>query len=84
MKVFGKEKKAKTKPAPPAEKPKTDRDAETAAAIGLALNLYYKEIHDYELAILTIQKVIRPYSPWSSKIYGLRQIPFKFPRNLTR
>ncbi|MEI6764460.1 MAG: hypothetical protein WCM76_02395 [Bacteroidota bacterium] len=84
MKVFGKEKKVKAASAPPVEKPKTDKDAEISAAIGLALNLYFKEMHDYEQAILTIQKVIRPYSPWSSKIYGLRQIPFKYPRNLTR
>ena len=31
--------------------------------------------HDYEDAILTVKQVKRSYSPWSSKIYGLRQIP---------
>ena len=49
--------------------------AEVAAVISYALHLYQQDIHDYEQMILTIQKVVRPYSPWSSKIYGLRQIP---------
>jgi len=48
---------------------------EVAAVISYALHLYQQDIHDYENMILTIQKVVRPYSPWSSKIYGLRQIP---------
>lgn len=45
------------------------------AAIALAIHLYYTEIHDKEDAVLTINKVSRTYSPWSSKIYGLRQHP---------
>lgn len=49
--------------------------AEIAAVISYALHLHQQDIHDYEQMILTIQKVVRPYSPWSSKIYGLRQIP---------
>jgi hypothetical protein len=52
-----------------------DNLAEVAAVISYALHLYQQDIHDYEQMILTIQKVVRPYSPWSSKIYGLRQIP---------
>jgi hypothetical protein len=60
---------------------KQELNDEVVAAIGLAINLHLKDVHDYEQTVLTIQKVMRPYSPWSSKIYGLRQIPFKFPRN---
>ena len=45
------------------------------AVIALALNQYLEDVHDYENTILTIQKIVRPYSPWSSKIYGLRQVP---------
>jgi hypothetical protein len=52
-----------------------DPYSETAAVISYALHLYQQEMHDYEQMILTIQKVVRPYSPWSSKIYGIRQIP---------
>jgi len=47
------------------------------AAIGLALHIYTSELHDFEEAVLTINKVSRSYSPWSSKIYGLRQNPDK-------
>lgn len=57
------------------DKHDNDALAEIAAAISYALHLYQQDIHDYEEMILTIQKVVRPYSPWSSKIYGLRQIP---------
>jgi len=48
---------------------------EVNAAIAMAIHLYYSEIHDKESEILTIDKVSRTYSPWSSKIYGLRQFP---------
>lgn len=48
---------------------------EVGAAIATALHLYFREIHDDESTVLTIKKVARTYSPWSSKIYGLRQYP---------
>ena len=48
---------------------------ELYAAIAYALYLYQNEIHDEESAILTIDKVTRNYSPWSSKIYTIRQTP---------
>jgi len=57
------------------EKKIVDPDEEVAAVISYALHLYQQQLHDYENMILTIQKVVRPYSPWSSKIYGLRQWP---------
>lgn len=52
-----------------------DMSAETNAAIAMALYLYTQELHDAENTVLTINKVSRSYSPWSSKIYGLRQHP---------
>ncbi|HPI38120.1 MAG TPA: OadG family protein [Ignavibacteriaceae bacterium] len=52
-----------------------DISGDVNAAIGMALHLYLSEIHDFENTVLTIKKVSRTYSPWSSKIYGLRQIP---------
>jgi len=55
--------------------PQTVVSGEVNAAIAYALHMYFKEKHDYEDAILTINKVSRTYSPWSSKIYGLRQNP---------
>ena len=42
------------------------------AAITAAIHLYINDnFHDEEDAILTIQKVSRRYSPWSSKIYSV-------------
>jgi len=48
---------------------------EVNAAIATALYLYYNELHDQENTVLTINRVSRTYSPWSSKIYSLRQYP---------
>ena len=50
---------------------------ETNAAIAMALYLHYQEIHDFENTVITMKKVQKAYSPWSSKIYGLRQFPRK-------
>jgi glutaconyl-CoA/methylmalonyl-CoA decarboxylase subunit delta len=47
-------------------------EGETTAAISMALHLYLSEIHDEESGILTIKKVSKAYSPWSSKIYAVR------------
>ncbi len=47
-----------------------DFTGEIAAAIGAAVHIYMSEQHDQESAILTIKQVKKPYSPWSSKIYG--------------
>ena len=52
-----------------------DPTSELGAAVALALYYYQNEMHDYENTLLTITKVARTYSPWSSKIYGLRQSP---------
>ena len=41
------------------------------AAIAAAIHLYTAELHDVENTVLTINKVSRTYSPWSSKIHGL-------------
>ena len=45
------------------------------AVISMAIYEYQEAEHDYEDTILTVKQVKRSYSPWSSKIYGLRQIP---------
>ncbi len=58
--------------------PKQDEDGmsgEVNAAIAMALYLYQNETHDYENTVLTINKVSKNYSPWSSKIYTLRKLP---------
>lgn len=48
---------------------------ETLAAISLALHLYHAELQGLENAVITIKNAAKTYSPWSSKIYGLRKSP---------
>jgi Na+-transporting methylmalonyl-CoA/oxaloacetate decarboxylase gamma subunit len=48
---------------------------EVNAAIALALHLYRNQLHDMEDTVITIKKVAKAYSPWSSKIYGIRRTP---------
>lgn len=45
--------------------------AQESAAVSAAIYLYLEEIHDKESRVMTIRKVSKTYSPWSSKIYGL-------------
>ncbi len=44
---------------------------EVATAIAMAIYLS-RDLHDNESDILTIKKVSKTYSPWNSKIYGMR------------
>lgn len=61
------------------DRPVTARDVthdtgEEIAAIAMALHEHL-DTHDRENTILTINKVKRAYSPWSSKIYSIREVP---------
>lgn len=56
-------------------KKESELTGEINAAIAAALYYYSQELHDQESTVLTINRVSRTYSPWSSKIYGLRQYP---------
>jgi len=71
-------KKKEIKPAPVPKK-KDDSPAakkeEIMSAIAAAIFLYRQEVHDIENTVLTIKRIDRMYSPWSSKIYGLRRSP---------
>lgn len=44
---------------------------EVTAAIAMAIYLS-RDLHDEESDVLTIKRVSRAYSPWNSKIYGMR------------
>jgi Na+-transporting methylmalonyl-CoA/oxaloacetate decarboxylase gamma subunit len=46
---------------------------EVVTAIALALQMSREEFHDMEETIITMQRITRPYSPWSSKIHGIRK-----------
>ncbi|MEG2365247.1 MAG: OadG family protein [Alistipes sp.] len=50
-------------------------NGEVIAAIALAIKLHKTEMHDRESDVITINKVARVYSPWSSKIHGLTRMP---------
>ncbi len=53
-----------------------DMSGEVAAAIMMALDLYRKDQHDEQgHAVLTINRMSKVYSPWSSKIYSMRRMP---------
>lgn len=56
-----------------ASKISDDAPGDVYAAISMALHLYQSQLHDDENTVITMEKVARNYSPWSSKIYGLRQ-----------
>ncbi len=49
---------------------------EENAAIAMAIYMYLNEQHDEESGIITIKRIERRYSPWSSKIYGLNNQNF--------
>lgn len=71
---FKQRKRLKTKGVEKTETQDIAVSGEINAAIAMALSLYYGEIHDDEAAVLTIKRAPRPYSPWSSKIFSLRDI----------
>ena len=54
-----------------------EESGEIFAAIATALYEMSDDNHDVENTVLTIRKVARTYSPWSSKLYGLREVPRK-------
>ena len=48
-------------------------EGNVTAAISMAMHLYFNELHDEESNVVTIKKVRKAYSPWSSKIYSVNQ-----------
>lgn len=59
------------------EKKLGEAPGEVIAAISMALHEAQGADHYVEETILTISRVKRSYSPWSSKIYTLRETPHK-------
>ena len=57
------------------EKQLGEAPGEVYAAIAMALHEMQSDVHDVEDTVLTITRVKRSYSPWSSKIYTLRETP---------
>ena len=59
------------------EKKLGEAPGEIFAAIAMAMHEMQSDVHDVEDTVLTIPRVKRSYSPWSSKIYTLRETPLK-------
>jgi|GEM_PF-924676 len=67
--------KADSASASSVAQPRNGVSGELVAAISLALQSHLFELHDEERTILTISKVSKPYSPWSSKIHVMTPNP---------
>ncbi|MDD2563449.1 MAG: OadG family protein [Salinivirgaceae bacterium] len=50
-------------------------DGDTNAAIAMAIYMMLDDNHDEESNIITIKRLSRRYSPWSSKIYNVMNLP---------
>ncbi|MDP4276541.1 MAG: hypothetical protein Q8914_02805 [Bacteroidota bacterium] len=50
---------------------------EIYAAISAALYDLDNEVHDIETGVLTITRKSQFYSPWNSRIQGMRQLPIR-------
>ena len=59
------------------EKKLGEAPGEVIAAISLAMHEMQNDVHDVEDTVLTITRVKRSYSPWSSTMYTLRELPKK-------
>jgi len=53
---------------------RTIQSGEVNAAIAMALYQYFNELHDVESGVMTIKRVSRHYSPWSSKLYNMKNL----------
>jgi len=47
---------------------------EVNAAIAMAIYSYFDELHDVESGVITIKRVSKNYSPWSSKLYNMKNL----------
>ena len=69
--ALGKNKRRKWQGKPPVIQEGEAISGEATAAIAMALHFYIGEIHDEESGVLTIKRISKTYSPWSSKIYAV-------------
>lgn len=64
--------KHKKKSASTEKEQVVELSGEVNAAISMALYLHFNQYHDEESGHMTIKRESRIYSPWSSKIYQVR------------
>ncbi len=69
-------KKEDAKPVASKTTAKKSSDDEVAVAIATAIYLYtQQEVSEKQDLKMTIKRIDKPYSPWSSKIYMMRKWP---------
>lgn len=54
-----------------ADKVDEELSGDTVAAVATAIYLYLNDLHDEESGVITVKRIDRRYSPWSSKIYSV-------------
>lgn len=59
------------------EKQLGEAPGEVFAAIAMAMHEMQSDVHDVEDTVLTISRVKRSYSPWSSKFQNMRETPHR-------
>ncbi|MDF1558810.1 MAG: OadG family protein [Bacteroidales bacterium] len=57
-----------------ADTARTMMSGEVNAAIAMAIYSYFNELHDVESGVITIKRVSKNYSPWSSKLYNMKNL----------
>jgi hypothetical protein len=78
MRLLKKKTKVKedSKPAAPKTTAKKSSENEIAVAIATAIYLYtQQQVEEKQDLKMTIKRIDKPYSPWSSKIYMMRKWP---------
>jgi len=69
-------KKEEAKPVAAKTAPKKSADDEIAVAIATAIYLHtQQQVNEKQDLKMTIKRIDKPYSPWSSKIYMMRKWP---------
>lgn len=73
-KISSKKKVKKSEQVTSVKSNENEMSGDEIAAISLALHLFLSDVHDEESNVITIKRIERRYSPWSSKIYGLTNL----------
>ncbi|MFA5404425.1 MAG: hypothetical protein WC358_05785 [Ignavibacteria bacterium] len=74
--IFNKNDETKKQPeTKPVVVVKNEKKDDLKAIIATTIHLYLQEVHDFQNYSITIKRIDKIYSPWSSKIYGLRKWP---------
>ncbi|MCE5345646.1 MAG: hypothetical protein LLG13_05050 [Bacteroidales bacterium] len=74
LKVLRKQKEADLPSYSHNVKKNTTESDDVNAAIAMALYLHFNKLHDKENYMMTIGRLSNSYSPWSSKVFSMRNL----------